>query len=115
MAASLTDMVVAFAVAQHNARASASTAPSGSCQVLTADLRPPTLTRMCRLGTVSGSRCGGLLMPLIFASEHFEITTPAQPHVSRADGGHIIVNPKVAVEDRTHLTRDQAVELIKLT
>jgi len=54
-------------------------------------------------------------MPLVFESEHFEITTPERPHVSRSDGGHLIVNPKVPVEDRTRLTRDQAVEMVKLT
>jgi diadenosine tetraphosphate (Ap4A) HIT family hydrolase len=54
-------------------------------------------------------------MPLIYSSRHFEITTPEQPHVARGDGGHLIINPKVAVEDRTQLTREQAIELVKLT
>ena len=54
-------------------------------------------------------------MPLIFESAHFAITTPEHPHVSRGDGGHLIINPKVPVEDRTRLTRNQAVELVKLT
>ena len=35
--------------------------------------------------------------------------------MSRGDGGHLIINPKVVVEDRTHLSREQAVELVKLT
>src|SRR5438105_15317184 len=54
-------------------------------------------------------------MSLIFESAHFEITTPQQPHVSRSDGGHLIIDPKTPVEDRTHLSREQAVELMKLT
>jgi len=54
-------------------------------------------------------------MALIFTAEHFEITTPERPHVSRSDGGHLILNPKVPVEDRTRLSRDKAVELMKLT
>ena len=54
-------------------------------------------------------------MPLVFESNHFEITAPERPHVSRSDGGHLIINPKVPVEDRTHLTREQAIELVKLT
>ena len=54
-------------------------------------------------------------MALVFRSEHFEITVPAHPHVSRGDGGHLIVNPRVPVEDRTRLSRNQAVELVKLT
>jgi diadenosine tetraphosphate (Ap4A) HIT family hydrolase len=54
-------------------------------------------------------------MALVFEARHFDITTPEHPHVSRGDGGHLIINPRVAVEDRTQLTREQAVELIKLT
>jgi diadenosine tetraphosphate (Ap4A) HIT family hydrolase len=52
---------------------------------------------------------------LVHASRHFEITTPERPHVARADGGHLIINPKVPVEDRTQLSREQAIELMKLT
>ena len=52
---------------------------------------------------------------LIFESQNFEIITPEHPHVSRGDGGHLIINPKVAVEDCTKLPRDKAVELMKLT
>ena len=51
----------------------------------------------------------------IFESTHYHVITPEQPHVSRSDGGHLIINPKVAVEDRTHLDRDRAIELMKLT
>jgi diadenosine tetraphosphate (Ap4A) HIT family hydrolase len=51
----------------------------------------------------------------IFESTHYHVITPEQPHVSRSDGGHLIINPKVAVEDRTHLDRERAVELMKLT
>ena len=54
-------------------------------------------------------------MALIIGTKHFEITTPAQPHVARDDGGHLIINPKVAVEDRTALSRELAIELVKLT
>ena len=55
-------------------------------------------------------------MPLIFESQHFQIVTPdVQPHIARGDGGHLIINPKVSVEDRTKLPREQAIELMKLT
>ena len=54
-------------------------------------------------------------MPIVFESEHFEIVVLAHPHVSRNDGGHLVINPKVAVEDRTQLPRERAVELMKLT
>ena len=52
---------------------------------------------------------------LIFESQNFNVLTPEHPHVSRGDGGHLIINPKVAVEDRTQLSRDKAIELMKLT
>ena len=54
-------------------------------------------------------------MALVFESIHFDITVPERPHVSRGDGGHLIINPKVPVEDRTRLNREQAIELVKLT
>ena len=54
-------------------------------------------------------------MALIFESRHFEIIAPERPHVTRADGGHVVINPKVAVADRTHLDRERAIELMKLT
>lgn len=54
-------------------------------------------------------------MALIFTAEHFDITTPEKPHVSRSDGGHLIINPKSPVPDRTGLARDPAIELMKLT
>jgi len=54
-------------------------------------------------------------MAVVLESKHFVILAPEQPHVSRGDGGHLIINPRVTVEDRTQLTREQAVELMKLT
>ncbi|MFH1602335.1 MAG: hypothetical protein ABIH03_00320, partial [Pseudomonadota bacterium] len=45
----------------------------------------------------------------------FTIVLPNHPHVSRADGGQLIIFPKVVVTDRTQLTREQAIELMKLT
>lgn len=54
-------------------------------------------------------------MAVIFEARHFVLRTLDQPHVSRSDGGHIVIDPRVAVEDRTQLGREQAVELVKLT
>lgn len=54
-------------------------------------------------------------MPLIFEATNFVITTPEHPHVSRGDGGHLIINPRATVEDRTRLSRELAIELMKLT
>lgn len=54
-------------------------------------------------------------MALVYEARHFILKTLDQPHVSRSDGGHIVIDPKVAVEDRTQLTPEQAIELVKLT
>ena len=54
-------------------------------------------------------------MALIFETRHFEIVAPERPHVTRGDGGHVVINPKVAVENRTKLDRERAIELMKLT
>ena len=54
-------------------------------------------------------------MALVFESTHYAITSPEKPHVCRTDGGHLIIDPKVPVEDRTQLDRERAVELMKLT
>ncbi len=54
-------------------------------------------------------------MAVIYEARHFVLRTLDQPHVSRSDGGHIVIDPKVVVEDRTQLSREQAIELVKLT
>ena len=51
----------------------------------------------------------------ILETAHFVVIAPALPHLSRDDGGHLIINPKVVVADRTQLDRERAVELMKLT
>jgi diadenosine tetraphosphate (Ap4A) HIT family hydrolase len=52
---------------------------------------------------------------MIYEAQHFILKTLDQPHVSRSDGGHVVIDPKVAVEDRTQLSAEQAIELMKLT
>jgi diadenosine tetraphosphate (Ap4A) HIT family hydrolase len=54
-------------------------------------------------------------VPVVFEAAHFRIDVPERPHVARSDGGHIIIHPKRPVEDRTQLTRAEAIELVKLT
>ena len=57
----------------------------------------------------------GVNMVLIFEARHFNIVALDHPHVSRGDGGHVVINPKLTVEDRTQLFPEQAIELVKLT
>ena len=81
---------------------------------------PLFATMQATKGKRNGSHSGqcqeaGLKSMLVFESQNFDVITPEHPHVSRGDGGHLIINPKVAVEDRTKLSREQAIELMKLT
>lgn len=52
---------------------------------------------------------------IIFETPNFTIEAPDKPHIDRNDGGHIIISPKIPVEDRTKLSPSFAKELIKLT
>ena len=52
---------------------------------------------------------------LVFESKYFQIIAPERPHVSRTDGGHLIIAPKESVEDRARLSPQKAIELMKLT
>lgn len=52
----------------------------------------------------------------IYQTENFVIERVLKtPHVSREDGGHIIIRPKKDVADRTKLTAQLAIELMRLT
>jgi diadenosine tetraphosphate (Ap4A) HIT family hydrolase len=52
---------------------------------------------------------------LIYGTLNFSVLAHDRPHVDRADGGHIVILPKVRVKDRTYLSPSLAKELMKLT
>ena len=52
---------------------------------------------------------------LIYETESFVVLSAEHPHIDRLDGGHIKIVPKVRVRDRTELSLQQAMELMKLT
>ncbi len=54
-------------------------------------------------------------MAMIFETEHFIVDAVDAPLVTRRDGGHISIIPKVRVRDRTNLQPKQAIELMRLT
>jgi diadenosine tetraphosphate (Ap4A) HIT family hydrolase len=54
-------------------------------------------------------------MALIYESENFFIEAPESPHIDRNDGGHIVITPKIKVEDRTKIAPELARELMKLS
>ena len=51
----------------------------------------------------------------IFQTKNFIVEAVEKPHVSRTDGGHIKISPKVRLVDRTQLTPELAIELMRLT
>lgn len=51
----------------------------------------------------------------IYQTENFIVVVPEQPHITRCDGGHIVIYPKISVVDRTKLSPKLAIELIRLT
>ncbi|MEO9805197.1 MAG: hypothetical protein ABJF04_18210 [Reichenbachiella sp.] len=54
-------------------------------------------------------------MSLIFETQNFVVEAEERPLVSREDGGHIAINPKVRLNDRTLLTPALAIEQMYLT
>ena len=52
---------------------------------------------------------------LIIKTDNFILKSHPAPEVSRSDGGHLVINPKTIVEDRTFLNTDQVIELALLT
>ena len=51
----------------------------------------------------------------IFQTNNFIIIAVEKPHITRTDGGHIIIIPKQKFVDRTQLTPELAIELMRLT
>jgi len=51
----------------------------------------------------------------IFQTKNFIVEAFDPPHISREDGGHIKIYPKTKIVDRTQLTPELAIELMRLT
>ena len=51
----------------------------------------------------------------IFQTKNFIVYAAEKPHITRTDGGHILIVPKVKLVDRTELSPELAVELMRLT
>lgn len=52
---------------------------------------------------------------IIYETENFKVFVPSEPHVSRLDGGHLVISGKRYINDRTQLSPKEAIELIRLT
>ncbi len=51
----------------------------------------------------------------IIETANFTVVAVEKPHVSREDGGHIKISPKVRIADRTELAPKLAIEAMRLT
>ena len=51
----------------------------------------------------------------IYETDNFIVYACGQPHVSREEGGHIMIYAKVDIFDRTKLTPKQAIEYMRLS
>lgn len=51
----------------------------------------------------------------IFQTKNFTVESVEKPHITRTDGGHLMIKPKSKLVDRTQLTPELAVELMRLT
>lgn len=51
----------------------------------------------------------------IFETNNYYVKVPQQPFIDRAEGGHLLLFPKVPVTDRTQLTPKLAIEYTKLS
>ncbi len=54
-------------------------------------------------------------MPEIYQTENFIVEAVDKPHITRTDGGHIRISPKVRTLDRTKLSPRLAIEYMRLT
>ena len=54
-------------------------------------------------------------MALIYETDDFTVEAVEKPHITREDGGHIKITPKVRCATRQGLSPKQAVELMRLT
>lgn len=54
-------------------------------------------------------------MTLIYETKNFIVEAFDAPHISREEGGHIRIIPKVRISDRQDLSPEKAIELMRLT
>ena len=54
-------------------------------------------------------------MSLIYKSKSFDVVAAKEPHIDRAEGGHIVIFPRRKVSARQELSPKEAMELMRLT
>ena len=54
-------------------------------------------------------------MTLIYETDHFIVDSQSQPHVARSDGGHLIIFPKVPIDNRWEFNANRAKALMRIS
>jgi len=54
-------------------------------------------------------------MAIIYETKNFILESHERPEVDRLEGGHMKISPKRDIVDRTELTPEEAIELIRFT
>lgn len=54
-------------------------------------------------------------MAQIYNTTNFIVEAVDQPHITRTDGGHLKIYPKIQLVDRIQLSSELAIELMRLT
>ena len=54
-------------------------------------------------------------MAEVYQSKNFIVESVDKPMISRNEGGHLIITPKVRISDRTKLSPELAIEFIRLS
>lgn len=52
---------------------------------------------------------------IIAETKNFVLESHPRPEISRKDGGHLVINPRIPVPDRTNLTVEQVREMAALS
>jgi diadenosine tetraphosphate (Ap4A) HIT family hydrolase len=52
---------------------------------------------------------------VIYETAHCRVEVPAEPHIDRTDGGHLVVRPRQPLCNRPQLQPDAAIDMMKTT
>lgn len=52
---------------------------------------------------------------IVYETKYFKVFTPLMPHITRSDGGHLVIDPKRRILDRTEMSQEEAIDCVRLT
>jgi hypothetical protein len=54
-------------------------------------------------------------MKQFYSSQYFDVGIHTEPHVTRLDGGHIVIVPKRSISERWEFTQEEAVDCMRIS